>query len=325
MITSKTLFDFRNNCRFLAVLAVLLAVSGCVSLQPFPNAARSGDTITLAVGSADGMTAENTTVDFYSNASPSNPISVPVRSVLKIYPDKTSAAWLNDTPPVSRRSSHGAWLSVIVVDLPSLPDGDGFMRVTSGVDVVYPNLAATPDGLDIPITILPGTGSANPFNFAAIDGDNQDSDLSKLDPMPQAIIRPAVPPEGTATTYSYGAIEMSLTVDINDFAGDPALDQDIAVVLDDQPQNTFNQTQLIWKRDGDNMKIMLISPKGMYGHEARVSITPLGRTVNGLNVYGIVGMPTLDSISYYNLNGELSSDPLPPLPTITKIDNELFP
>ena len=324
MITSKTLFGSRNILNFIAVFAALVAINGCVALQPFPNAARSGDTITLAVGSADGMTADNTTVEFYSNASPSNAIPIPViRSIFKVNPDKTSTAWIVDTHTIAERSSHGPWLSVIVVDLPALPDGDGFIRVTTNGEVVYPRFAATPNGTDIPITILPGTGNANPLDYAAIQGATLAGDLSALEAMPQVIIQPAVLPDGTATDVIYGAIEMNLTMPIITLEDPPAtvLDEGIAVVLDDQPQNVFNQTQLLWDRDGDNMRIMLISPKGMSSHEARVSIVPRWPDY----VYGVSGTPSLDSIVYYDLNGNLSSGPLPPLPTVTKIDSPYFP
>ena len=150
------------------IIAVALLFSGCVALQPGTTAARSGDTITLAVGAADGMNKANTTVDFYPGPDPDivTPIPIPIRTIVKIYPDRTSKAWLGeDVLSIPRRSSHGGWLSVVIVDLPSLPEGDGFIRVSTNGEVTYPRFAATPNATDLPFTILPGSGTPNPFDL----------------------------------------------------------------------------------------------------------------------------------------------------------------
>ena len=294
--------------RVLLINATLMVLSGCVALQSFPTTARSGDTITLAVGSADGMTTSNTTVDFFSDASPTVPISVPVRSIFNLTPDKTSTAWLNDSPVLARRSSHGAWQSVVVVDLPDLPEGSGFFRVsTDSVEVAFPNLATTPNSTDIAITILPGTGSPSTFGYSAIEGSSESGALSKLEPLPQVVVIPPVPAEGTADSVTYGAIEMDLTVPISDLLGGSVQDEGIAVILDDQPQNVFNQTQLIWKRTNDDYNIMLVSPKGMYSYEARVSIVP---RLAVPYLYQFSGTPRINSVTYYDMNGEPTSGPV---------------
>ncbi|MCK5091252.1 MAG: hypothetical protein KAR30_01880, partial [Gammaproteobacteria bacterium] len=74
-----------------ALLILISIVTGCVSIQPFPNAAKSGETITLAVGSPEGMTKDNITVTFTSNDQVTYPgstdITSGVKSVLKLYPD----------------------------------------------------------------------------------------------------------------------------------------------------------------------------------------------------------------------------------------------
>lgn len=306
----RTLYQF-------GIIAVALLISGCVAIQPGTTAARSGDTITLAVGAADGMTAANTTVEFYPGPDPDlvTPIPVPVRSVVKIYPDRTSKAWLGeDMLSIPRRSSHGGWLSVVVVDLPSLPEGDGFIRVSTNGEVTYPRFAATPNATDLPFTILPGSGKPNPFDYAVIDGENMAGNLGLLAPYAQVIVKPPVPAEGEATSVSYGAIEMNMTIPLRSLDGSPIVDDGIAVVLDDQPQNLLNQTQLLWSRTGDSFTIMLVSPKGMYSHEARVSIVPR----RGPDYpYVLDGTPILNLITYFDLEGALSSGPIP---TVTTID-----
>jgi len=91
----------------LVVIAVVWLTYGCVALQPFPTAARAGDTITLAVGSADGMTDSNTTVEFFApgvdpDIGPGT--LIPIRSVIKLLPDKASHLWLASGDGISRRS-----------------------------------------------------------------------------------------------------------------------------------------------------------------------------------------------------------------------------
>lgn len=320
-INRSTLGMFHSG---LALISLVVFFSGCVALQPMPTNARAGDTITLAVGSADGMTAANTTVEFYTGPDPSlaTPVSIPVRSIVKVYPDKTSHAWLGDDPrKISKRSGHGGWLSVIVVDLPPdpalIPEGVGVIRVTTNGEVVFPRFAATPNGTDIQINILPGLGSPNPFNYAAFDGASAPGDLGELEALPQAIIVPPVPAEGEAELVSYGAIEMQVTAPIVAMGGGSIEDAGIAVVLDDQPQVSENQVNLIWNRTGDDFNIMLISPVGMYSYQSRVSIVPLFPEYP----YKIDGAPVLQSITYYDLDGAVVSGPVP---SISTIDNTFF-
>ncbi len=303
----------------LVVVVAVWLIYGCVALQPLPTAARAGDTITLAVGSADGMTTSNTTVEFFApgvdpDVNPELGTPVPVRKVLRLLPDKTSHAWLASAPSISRRSSHGAWLSILVVDLPTgLPEGSGTIRVATTSEVKYPRFAATPNGLSIPITILAGTGSPNSFSYSAIDGSSSQGDLLEVESLPHAVIKPEVLAEGSAESESYGAIELDVTVPISDLGGGTVVDGGIAVILDDQPQNISNQTNLIWKRTGDNFTIMLVSPVGMYSYEARISIVPKFPEY----YYQISGTPVLNSITYYDLNGVV--DTSAPAATISMV------
>ena len=154
-------------------------------------------------------------------------------------------------------------------------------------------------------------GRANPFDYSVISGSSLPGDLLEMAALPSVIIKPEILPEGQAETEKYGAIEIDVTVPIVNLIGGAVLDDGIAVILDDQPQNINNQTSLIWKRAGDNYKIMLVSPVGMYGYEARVSIVPMFPEY----LYQISGAPLLNSIAYYDLNGVI--DTTAPTATVT--------
>jgi hypothetical protein len=323
----------RSVCVCFILVALWFFLGGCVAVQPFPSAARSGDTIILVVGSADGMTETNTEVRYYSDPlsdpdDPFNYTSIPIREIVKVYPDKTSMVWLthtsvsDDAQSIPNRSSHGPWMSVVVVDLPTLSEHTGgVMRVIADGEVQFPRFSATPNGTDIPITILPGTGTSHPFEYLSAEGFGATAgDLSKLGGLFQVIVKPEVPAEGQAQAVSFGAIEMNMTIPIAELNGGSVLDEGIAVVLDDQPQNIVNQTQLIWRRNGNDFDIMLVSPKGMYGHEARVSIVPRWPEY----LYGVNGPPVLNSITYYDLNGDLHPGPLPAMPEVVSITNPNF-
>jgi len=103
----------RDKTALFLLLIVSVVFSGCTMVSPFPLVARSGDTITLAVGSADGMNKSNTTVEF--TGSDGIPINIPERQILKIYPDKTSRPWLYSDGGQSNINipltypSHGPW------------------------------------------------------------------------------------------------------------------------------------------------------------------------------------------------------------------------
>lgn len=293
---------------WIAWLTILAILNGCVAMQPFPHAARAGDTVTLAVGSADGMTAGNTLVEFFPGNDPAtvSPILVPVRSIVKVYPDKSSNAWLGVTG-IAPRSGHGNWLNVVVVDLPDLPVGSGIIRVTTDGEVTYPRFSASPNGTDIPMEILPGNGSANPFDYYSLDGVSEPGDLWRLEQLPQVVIKPPVAAEGDAESVHYGAIMFNITVPMTSLDGSPVMDEGIAVILDDQPQNLTKQVNLFWRRDGNDFTISLISPLGMASYQSRVSIVPKFPDFP----YKIIDVPVLNSVIYYDLNGSPTTGPLP--------------
>ena len=112
-------------------------------MQTFPGVVRAGDTVTFAIGSLDGLNRSNITVEYYPDSDPANPVDLTrfVRSVMKVYPDKTSQAYwdvtsgygLETLTSQTSLSGHGPWQSVVVVDLPlTLPSGTGIFRITPG-------------------------------------------------------------------------------------------------------------------------------------------------------------------------------------------------
>ena len=57
----------------IGTIAVAMMLSGCVAYNSLPVAARAGDTITVAIGSADGATTSNTTATYFPDTGGSVP------------------------------------------------------------------------------------------------------------------------------------------------------------------------------------------------------------------------------------------------------------
>jgi hypothetical protein len=301
------------SCRYFSITTIFLLVflSGCATIYSIPHVARSGDTITLALGSPDGLDKNTTVVMYYSDSAPSSPIDISagVRELFKMYPDQTSYAWLeSDAFIVGPRGGHGPWTSVMVIDLPlGLPLGTGHIEIISNPGAVYPRFATRPDSINIALEILEGTGTPNTFDYATFSGATETGRLQRLTGRPQVVVKPPVLPEGEGYLVSYGAVEMVLNIPITSTDGSPVIDDGIAVVLDPQPDNIFSQTQMFWSRNNNDFKISLISPIGLYQHQVRISVVPLLPNYP----YEISGTPTLTSIDYYDLNGAITAGNIP--------------
>jgi hypothetical protein len=303
------------------VRGFLLAASGfivtaCTGLQPFPNAARPGDTVMLAVGSPDGMTVSNTTAQYVPDSDPFNPVdlSANIRSIFKMYPDRTSPAWLTDVfvDGIPRDTGHGAWLTVVAIDLPdTLLPGTGNVQMTTTAAI---GSTATPiDGLDIPLEILPGIGQPARFPYDVL-GARRNGNLAKLEPLPQVVVRPPI----GGLTPTYGAVELKLNVPLINIDGTPAPDAGFTVVSDDMGRDQLNsQLQTSWARNGDEITIIFVSPIGtMKAWEARISVVVFP---NANTILGIPGTiidtskppPSFVSIKYYDVDGNLTTGPSP--------------
>jgi hypothetical protein len=212
----------------IALLSMLLVyLSGCASMQPLSNYARTGDTVAISLGGTDSnalvpiLKKENITITI-SDAS-NNTYPVKLRNVFRIYGDPTN--------PYSLRSAYssrqdireapvyphqGQWMAIIdLVDpvsgqAPPLAVGSAYLAVSSPdirnwVDYPGYNLAWTNGNLSqIPLQILSGTGSANPMNYMANINFHP---LDSLDANPQVEVSVSGTPSknigGGAFTFRY--------------------------------------------------------------------------------------------------------------------------
>lgn len=308
----------RKKLLFLLIISTLL-VSGCTAFNTYPRSARAGDSITLAVGSPDGMTSSNTTVTFISEAAPFNPIDLTpnLRAVFKLYADKASSVYDNFfIKDIVLRSGHAPWVTMVMIDLPSsLPEG--LARIELDTPASYPasgshinELSTTTqrivdDGLigpPIALEILPGTGAPADFPVEIAHGGFFIGDLTLLEPQPHAQISPPFDESNPSGWPKYGAVELTLILDTDT----PLSDTLYRLVPDDMSIATNSQYSLVSTLDGDELTVIFLSPKGALQYfEPRFSV------VLDSNVHFSAALEpvTLSSVRYYDLDGNLIAGP----------------
>ncbi len=185
----------------MVLLLILLGLSGCIGFQAFPLAARSGDTITLALGGSpyhevvhgDQITMNDLNIKIQQDINGNGVIdsnetfTVTKRYLFRLYPDLTSGAANAGayTDPL------GEWSAVLDLadptthnPLPLVGNRQATIIVTtSKLRSMWTGNEGTLSS--IPITILTGTGQSHNFN-------NQTSypfaDIANLQPLPQLAI-----------------------------------------------------------------------------------------------------------------------------------------
>jgi hypothetical protein len=254
---------------------LLLVLQGCVAVQSFPTVARAGDTVTLAVGSAEGMSKSTTNVFFTPDGGAEVPIpSENIRAIIRLYPDKRTEAWAaSSTVAIDTATGHGSWLSIIVLDLPSsLPIGVGSIRVST--PATYAAFSNNVNDESIVIEILPGVGAPATFDYHS-GAIKAVGDLTSVELLPHYLIKPDFvdknfwEPDPWPT---FGAIELKVVGTVSGIT-EAEIATNMRVVLDEMEQNFHSHLQMDWSRNGDTTTINIISPTGLLQYyEARASI-----------------------------------------------------
>ena len=283
-----------------SVLVVILPA--CTALNTFPQAARGGDTVTLAVGSADGMTVANTTASYESDASPGvfTDLTPGIRSVFRLYADKTSSLYAigSTANNIVITSGHEPWITVMVVDLPQgLPVGPG--KVNISTTATYPTIGSHINNLPVKLEILPGTGAVSNLDYEFGKGSSMPGDLSLLESMPHAQVIPVFP---QSTSWpQYGAIEMNISVPTS--TGTP-----VRVVFDDLRVVTPTSISTLYARDSNqDMTVMLLSPKGKLHYYAPRFSLVLVDLENQVDSF--LSTPVINSVRYFDTSGNLVAGP----------------
>lgn len=286
----------------LGIILLGLILSGCATTNPLPIAARAGDTITLAVGSPEGMTSEpsNTTVEFTPNGT-TETFDLPIKSVVKVFPDKESPTMVNNSssqmPVLAHYTSHEPWLTLIVLDLPTnLPVGAGIIKVNTIAD--YGAAFLSINGKDIHFTVLDGTGSYHPLEYhtyTPIIGNLADVEKSHR-------IKFALSLDG----QGFAAVEYRLQ-----FAPGE-LPSEFDLIPGDMQFMTESMRNVSWTVSGEELLVVFTSLTGnLARRDLQFSIIPepaapmsAGMPSNMPN-----DPPTLTSVQYFNTEGEVMQGP----------------
>jgi hypothetical protein len=300
--------------KLLALLSLVLA-SGCTVIAPFPLAARAGDTITLAVGSQDGMNRTNTTVTFTSD-SDGIPVDISsnIQSIFNLYAEKSTNLY---SPNIQfyhdnfKYLHHEPWQTVILLNLPTtgLALGPGVVNVTTTLPQPFGPLEPGPFGtypdlntVDIGLEILAGTGTKHLFRYKTIFNGTLSGNTNELQPGRQVLVRPPKSDAGSLWTNTFGAIEMVINLPMTDLGSDGLDDSSIRMVTQDVSMYTGSKPQLIWSFDGTDLTVMFISSTGkLQYYEPRFSV------VAELDDFSANG--TITSVTYYDIDGNTMTGP----------------
>lgn len=299
---NKTPVTARSGGVMLLIITMIaaLAGSGCVAVNSFPQSARAGETIMLAVGSPDGMKPGNTSATYTPEGGSAVP--VPIRSIFKLYPDKTSPAWLNSLATnVENQTGHGPWTTMIAVDLPTtLVEGTGFVHIATSATYPPPPARNINDA-SIPLNILPasaGAGSPNPFEYEVAANFAVAGDLTQLEPSRRIVVKPSFTGAGSTT---YGAIEVRVTIpnlqgaNVNNFQ----VIADEKIIMN-QPSR---RVQYLWSIQGSDLVVSFLSPTGGLQY-SQAYFYVISNFLNSLIDDGSVDVNTLTATAtYYDING----------------------
>jgi len=287
--------------------------------------------VLIAVGSVDGMTKDNITVEYESDADLGNRIdlSANVIGLFKLHPSKKSMVFLTETDVV-QRLGHEPWLTTMAINLPNsipengpLPVGPGkiYINCVPKSSCIFPTALSSDlhiNGFGIALEIIPGQGQVNPFKYRvnpSFFGDSRDVTPLSMEEIAQVTVRSNAAASDSSTLY--GAMEAKIRVPLATETGGAVVDSNIFVFAEDLAGLNNSQRNLNWKREGDVITVIMTSPIGMMYQEARFSIAlqPPVHVFGSLS--GVINQftspPVLEEpVKFYDVNGDLVAPGISP-------------
>jgi len=266
---------FINDLHKLLLLGLtVILFSGCSSMQSMSGYARTGDTVTIALGGSEDSNAlveilKKEDISVTITDSSLNVYPVKLRHLFRVYPDNTSTYIFNTNMTGGGNSIDayappllGQWMATVdLIDpvtssLPPLMEGPATISVSSPTQLNsfkdYPGWGwgwTNGSLASIAIDILPGTGAPNTLNYL---GPMSHDPIADLEPLPQIIIAPSAAPAANIAGGSFKFVYIA-----NDFAGGL-----IAVPSNHDP-NVQLSSNIIDLGDGTKqLDVMLMNPRG---------------------------------------------------------------
>lgn len=255
----------RLNINKIWLLAmIILAGSGCTSMNTLSSYARTGDTVSVSLGgtfrhSADTVLKKEEVVATITDSASLN-YAVKVRHLFRLFSDPTSTyslrSQVSGTLENNAGADQGQWMAIIDLVDPITNDVLPLQTGAATLSITAPNLTNTAgqygngDLTQIPIEILPGTGTPNLLNA---EGDQEMASL--LQPEPQVEVKPG----DLSAVDSLGGVEYVFSYVTADFDV-----QNFPVVVKMSPnQNIQLITNYLPQGNGTTLiKVLLLNPNG---------------------------------------------------------------
>lgn len=239
-------------------------LSGCTSVNTFPNIARPGDTVSVMIGGSAQARKANVSAVLTDASGQVFDLQAlgKVRSVFNLRTDGRAVGqhyspYLDSY--VSWIFGHEPLQTVMVADLPATATV-GQATLSVAFNGVNDNSSGAGNPFTVQMEIIPGTGASEQFMRSALGG-YQPVDFGRLEMAPHAQVN-----FGTGTTFIGAA---SLVIDFNETVVNP---NDLNVYV---PESTvrgdflnpgaFGKTQrmVYWRQDGLKLYVDIIAPQGI--------------------------------------------------------------
>lgn len=271
-------------------LILLSALTACSGVQTFPNMARAGDTVSVAMGWQKRFKRSNTTVTITPSVGEPvvyQPDDPAIRAIINFYPDPLSNIVIgtktqNDAffrygntygSLINSNHTDGDmdwWQAVAFIDLPStLPEGEANIHLINSYG----------DTTDSNVNIIEGNGVSDLFNAEGV-GPLTVSQLTSLE---------------RASNY-----EVSIESDVIPYAVEMEFTHtEEAVVI-----NPNELKNIIWTDNGSILKVMLLPASSsalssLHDFKFYITGTAANEFMPGVGLQTL----TLNSINAYDVNG----------------------
>jgi len=297
------------------LFAAIWLGTGCTSMQSMSSYARTGDTVTIALGGSTTnslvpvVKKENMTVTITDSSGTTYPLTL--RRLFKVHADyssryayatgqKIAGDWVTYNEPYQ-----GQWM--VVIDLidpdtgtaPPLTEGMASFAISSPeLRTYYYGLVGDGNGYSwangdlasIPIEILAGVGTSNTLNILEPLGSSLESThpVSHLEPLPQVQVNPS----GTPST-TIGGAEFVLSYVAADFSMKPK------IVPSTPDTNVQLLSNYISQGDGTGLiKVIILNQHGFKTDNIRSTELNPGNTMSMFQslTFGVIWDPVYSSV-----------------------------
>ena len=272
-------FITKNLHKLVLLGLTTVLFTGCSSMQSMSSYARTGDTVTIALGGTEESNAlveilKKEDINVTITDANLNTYPIKLRHLFRVYPDYSST-YIFNTKEYSAGTEYdtyappllGQWIATVDLEdpvtstLPPLAEGAATISVSSPLQlnqtVYYRNNDWENGNLaSISIEILPGTGARNTLNYVSI---MKYDPIAALEPLPQIIISPSALPAANIAGGSF-----KFVYNATDFAGG------LMVVPANQDPNVQISSYTTDLGNGTNqLEVMILNPKGFLNQNNR--------------------------------------------------------